>query len=99
MPIYEYGCSHCGAQQEVFHRMSESPDVACDKCGKGPMQKLVSAAGFRLKGGGWYETDFKSDNRRNLAGGGDTSAAPASSTPASSTPAAAPAAKGGASEG
>lgn len=68
MPIYEYVCAQCGTQREVMHKMSESPRIDCDRCEGEHLQRLVSAAGFRLKGGGWYETDFKKDGKRNLAG-------------------------------
>lgn len=75
MPIYEYVCKKCGHQQDELHKVDEKPRLACDECGAKPMSRLVSAAGFRLSGGGWYETDFKSDNKKNLAG--DKSEAPA----------------------
>lgn len=70
MPLYEYGCSACGKVSEITHRMSDPPATDCPVCGKPALSKLVSAAGFRLKGAGWYETDFKSDGKRNLAGDG-----------------------------
>jgi putative FmdB family regulatory protein len=68
MPIYEYRCQDCGQELEKLQRMSDDPLVDCPACGKPALKRLVSAAGFRLKGGGWYETDFKSANKRNLAG-------------------------------
>ena len=68
MPIYEYVCKKCGHQQEALHKVDEKPRLACEECGAKPLSKLVSAAGFRLSGSGWYETDFKSDNKKNLAG-------------------------------
>ncbi len=68
MPIYEYRCQDCGEELEKLQRMSDDPLVDCPACGKPALKRLVSAAGFRLKGGGWYETDFKSGNKRNLAG-------------------------------
>lgn len=76
MPIYEYVCAACGTESEVMHKLSEAPG-ACPSCGKGELTKLISAAGFRLGGGGWYETDFKSGGKRNLAGdsGGDSGSA------------------------
>ncbi|MEQ1438269.1 FmdB family zinc ribbon protein [Fontimonas sp. SYSU GA230001] len=73
MPIYEYVCTACGAESEVMHKVSESPGE-CPACGKAKLAKLMSAAGFRLGGGGWYETDFKSGNKRNLAGNDGASA-------------------------
>jgi putative FmdB family regulatory protein len=75
MPIYEYRCEHCGHELEKLQRMSDAPLRDCPECGQPQLRRLVSAAGFRLKGGGWYETDFKKDNRRNLADGGKDSAA------------------------
>ncbi len=68
MPIYEYRCEQCGHELEAIQKMSDDPLVDCPACGKAGLKKLVSAAGFRLKGGGWYETDFKSGNKKNLAG-------------------------------
>lgn len=67
MPIYEYRCRACGFELEKLQKISEEPLRECPGCGKLELQKLVSAAGFRLSGGGWYETDFKSKNRKNLA--------------------------------
>lgn len=68
MPFYEYECSACGAQVEVLQKITDAPLRKCAECGKNKLTKLVSAPVFRLKGGGWYETDFKSDkdNKRNL---------------------------------
>lgn len=74
MPIYEYRCQSCGHDLEKLQRLSDEPLVDCPECGKPDLKKLISAAGFRLKGGGWYETDFKSGNKRNLADSGDTPA-------------------------
>ena len=73
MPFYEYECRACGAQIEVLQKISDKPLRKCEECGKNSLVKLVSAPIFRLKGGGWYETDFKSDQdrKRNLAGEGD----------------------------
>ena len=68
MPIYEYRCQSCGHELEKLQKMSDAPLVDCPECGQPTLNKLVSAAGFRLKGGGWYETDFKKDGKRNLAG-------------------------------
>lgn len=67
MPIYEYQCSECGHELEKLQKLGDDPLVECPACGRPALQKLISAAGFRLKGGGWYETDFKSNNRKNLA--------------------------------
>lgn len=70
MPFYEYECSKCGYRDEVLQKVSDSPLKKCPSCGKSALKKLMSAPVFRLKGSGWYETDFKSDKdkQRNLAG-------------------------------
>lgn len=68
MPIYEYRCDSCGHQLEKLQRMSDAPLTDCPACEKPALTKLISAAGFRLKGSGWYETDFKSNNQKNLSG-------------------------------
>jgi len=70
MPFYEYQCSACGEQTEVMQKISDKPLRKCPECGKNALVKLISAPVFRLKGSGWYETDFKSENdkKRNLAG-------------------------------
>jgi putative FmdB family regulatory protein len=70
MPFYEYECTNCGAHQEALQSIGDKPLRKCDRCGKNGLKKLVSAPVFRLKGSGWYETDFKTDkdNKRNLAG-------------------------------
>jgi putative FmdB family regulatory protein len=79
MPIYEYRCAACGHDLEALQKMSDSPLRKCPECGKSQLRRLVSAPSFRLKGGGWYETDFKggSEKKRNLVesgnGGGDSS--------------------------
>ncbi len=66
MPIYEYRCESCDHEMEALQKMSDEALVKCPECGKSTLKKLVSAPGFRLKGGGWYETDFKSKNRKNV---------------------------------
>lgn len=71
MPIYEYQCADCGFQKEIIQKISDGPLKVCPECGEGSMKKMVSAAAFRLKGGGWYETDFKSGNKKNIAGGAE----------------------------
>ena len=70
MPFYEYQCQACGKHHEALQKMSDKPLVKCPHCGKPKLKRLVSAPVFRLKGGGWYETDFKSDaeKKRNLHG-------------------------------
>ena len=59
MPIYEYRCSECGFQEEYLQKVSEPPMTVCPSCGKATFQKLLTAAGFQLKGSGWYATDFR----------------------------------------
>jgi len=68
MPIYEYRCSACGHHLEALQKMAEGPLRKCPECGKSQLKRLVSAPQFRLKGSGWYETDFKnkSETKRNL---------------------------------
>ncbi len=69
MPFYEYECQSCKFYAEVMQKISDAPLRKCPSCGKNTLKKLVSAPVFRLKGSGWYETDFKSDKeaKRNLA--------------------------------
>src|ERR1700733_87314 len=69
MPFYEYQCGNCGHSLEAMQKISDPALKKCPSCGKAQLQKLMSAPVFRLKGGGWYETDFKSDqdSKRNLA--------------------------------
>jgi putative FmdB family regulatory protein len=67
MPIYEYRCRSCGHELEKLQRLSDPVLTDCPECGKKKLRRLISAAGFRLKGAGWYETDFKQGNKRNLA--------------------------------
>ena len=71
MPIYEYQCQQCGHKLERIQRMSEDPLRDCPACEKPELKRLISAAAFRLKGGGWYETDFKQGDKRNLADSGN----------------------------
>ena len=68
MPIYEYQCQSCGHELEAMQKMSDEPLRECPECGKPELKKLISAAGFRLSGSGWDETDFKSGNKKNIAG-------------------------------
>ena len=63
MPIYEYTCTGCGHNMEALQKMSDAPLTDCPECGKPALQKQISAAGFRLKGSGWYETDFKNGQK------------------------------------
>lgn len=73
MPIYEYRCQTCGHYVDVLQKLSDDPLRQCPECNTEALKRLVSAPAFRLKGGGWYETDFKSDKdkRRNLAESAD----------------------------
>ncbi|HFD11865.1 MAG TPA: zinc ribbon domain-containing protein [Crenotrichaceae bacterium] len=64
MPIYEYQCEHCHHTFDALQKISEDPLVKCPECEKDTLKKLISPAGFRLKGTGWYETDFKGTNKK-----------------------------------
>ena len=66
MPIYDYKCSNCEHQIEVIQKISDDPKTTCPKCNKESLSKLISAPSFRLKGSGWYETDFKTGNKKNI---------------------------------
>ena len=72
MPIYEYQCEGCEYEFESLQRMSEPPLTQCPSCGKDLLRKKISAVAFRLKGGGWYETDFKSGDKKNVASSSDS---------------------------
>ena len=109
MPFYEYECPHCGYDEEVLQKIADKPLKKCPSCGKNGLKKLMSAPVFRLKGSGWYETDFKSDkeNKRNLHGadkeeakaeakpdaGKTETAKPEAAKPAADKPAAQPVSK------
>ncbi|NMG33022.1 zinc ribbon domain-containing protein [Azoarcus sp. TTM-91] len=81
MPIYEYRCESCGYQKEHLQKMSDAPLSTCPSCGKASYTKLLSAAGFQLKGSGWYATDFKN-------GGGKSASSSSASSSSDSAPAA-----------
>lgn len=84
MPIYEYQCQSCSHELEKLQKLSDSPLSLCPQCGKDELRRKISAAGFRLKGAGWYETDFKKTGKKNLAGdSGGSSDSSSSSTPSS----------------
>jgi len=68
MPIYEYQCEACDHKMEKLQKLSDESLKVCPICNEPMLNKLVSAAGFRLKGGGWYETDFKTGKKKNVAG-------------------------------
>ena len=101
MPIYEYRCAECGHELDVLQKISDSPLRKCPECGKSKLKRLVSAPAFRLKGSGWYETDFKKDGdrKRNLSEKGGEAKSEAKSDaksdakPAATSSDAAPAAK------
>jgi putative FmdB family regulatory protein len=67
MPIYEYLCGDCGHKLDALQKLSDEPLVHCPHCAAPSLKRQMSAPSFRLKGGGWYETDFKNDKRRNIA--------------------------------
>jgi len=82
MPIYDYRCSECGNQLEALQKISDAPLTLCPACNRNGLAKQVSASSFRLKGAGWYETDFKTGKRKHgTQDGGSESggAAPAAS--------------------
>ncbi|UOD50442.1 FmdB family zinc ribbon protein [Orrella daihaiensis] len=101
MPIYAYRCSNCGHEQDVLQKMSDAPLTQCPACGQSTYAKQVTAAGFQLKGSGWYVTDFRNNGAKSGASTGKTaqtaesasdssssSSSDASSTSPASTPAA-----------
>jgi putative FmdB family regulatory protein len=67
MPIYEYLCSACAHTLDALQKLADEPLVYCPQCGAAALKRQMSAPSFRLKGGGWYETDFKNEKRRNIA--------------------------------
>ncbi len=75
MPIYEYRCQSCGHEMEKLQKISDDPLLECPACFEAALRKLVSAAGFRLSGSGWYETDFKKGKMKNVTSTGSTDAA------------------------
>ncbi len=79
MPIYEYRCNSCGAEKEHLQKISDAPISVCPVCGSGDYIKQISAAGFQLKGSGWYATDFKNNKSKQP----DAKAESKSSAPAS----------------
>ena len=80
MPIYEYQCAECEHIEEVIQKISDEPLKVCPSCHKPALQKKVTAAGFRLSGGGWYETDFKNGNKKNLTDNGGNSSSSSGSS-------------------
>lgn len=83
MPIYAYRCAACGYEKDVLQKMSDAPLTQCPECGKDSFAKQVTAAGFQLKGSGWYVTDFRGGNQAKAAAG--TASAPAASEAAAGT--------------
>lgn len=71
MPIHEYECHACGHRFEKLQKVNDAALRVCPACGEPELIKLVSAVAFRLKGGGWYETDFKSGNKKNVLHGAE----------------------------
>ena len=67
MPIYDYKCSNCGHEIEIIQKLSDKPKTICPKCNDESLKKLISATSFRLKGSGWYETDFKTGKKKNIS--------------------------------
>lgn len=80
MPIYEYACSECQHTLDALQKMSDQPLKDCPECGKPALKRLISAPRFRLKGQGWYETDFKTGNKRNLTEGESKTSSTTSTT-------------------
>ena len=79
MPIYAYRCDSCGFEKDVLRKISDAPLTQCPSCGKDTFRKQVTAAGFQLKGSGWYVTDFRGGN----GGSGGGTSAPATSSKSS----------------
>ena len=75
MPIYGYACKNCEHTLDALQKMAEDPLVDCPACGEAALKRQLSAPRFRLKGKGWYETDFKKDKQRNIHGDQDSSKA------------------------
>ena len=82
MPIYEYRCATCGFEQEYLQKMSDAPLTDCPECGKATLAKMVSAAGFHLKGSGWYVTDFKHGSKPKSKTDGQSGTKPDAGAPA-----------------
>ena len=99
MPIYEYECTSCGHVLDALQKVSDDPLVHCPTCGEAALKKLLSAPRFRLKGSGWYETDFKDRNRRNIATGDSSKPAGDKASPSAKSGDSKPASDKGASSG
>jgi putative FmdB family regulatory protein len=92
MPIYAYKCADCGQEKEVLQKISDAPLTECPSCGHPSMAKMVTAAGFQLKGSGWYATDFRNKDPGGKKPDGKTESANDAKVDSGSAPAAAPAA-------
>ncbi|BFG72351.1 hypothetical protein PTKU46_03840 [Paraburkholderia terrae] len=86
MPIYAYRCESCGFAKDVLQKMSDAPLTQCPECGTDAFRKQVTAAGFQLKGSGWYVTDFRGGNSGNKSGGPASNAPDASASKTDSKP-------------
>lgn len=95
MPIYAYRCGACGHAKDVLQKMSDAPLTTCPACGAEAFSKQVTAAGFQLKGSGWYATDFRGGSSGTGAAATGATASAAASTPASSEGGSASASSGG----
>lgn len=84
MPIYAYRCESCGFEKDVLQKISDAPLTQCPSCGADAFRKQVTAAGFQLKGSGWYVTDFRGGNSGNSGNGGNGTSATATGAKASS---------------
>ena len=93
MPIYAYKCDSCGFAKDVLQKMSDAPLEICPACSQSAFKKQLTAAGFQLKGSGWYATDFKGSGAAPASTTAAPGTTPASDTPASTAPAAPAAAK------
>jgi putative FmdB family regulatory protein len=91
MPIYAYKCSACGFAKDALQKVSDAPLTVCPSCGAPAFSKQVTAAGFQLKGSGWYVTDFRDGAKKSTGGASDTAPAPAPASAAAKTGDAAPA--------
>jgi putative FmdB family regulatory protein len=78
MPIYEYICESCDHTHDALQKISDAPLTDCPSCGEAALKKKISAPGFRLSGSGWYETDFKSGNKKNVADSSSSSSSESS---------------------
>ena len=86
MPIYAFACTACGHRFDRLQKLSDPDPSACPQCGVDAVRRQLTAPWFRLSGSGWYETDFKKDGKRNLAGEGGEGAKPAADATAEAKP-------------